>query len=62
MPDGVSPLDKNSWAVVVTYETHGDKDAEKINYSELLTQMQKSVASANEDCQKAGYQPVHFVG
>ena len=55
-------MDKNSWAVVVTYETHGDKDAEKINYSELLTQMQKSVASANEDCQKTGYQPVHFVG
>jgi len=40
MPDGVSPLDKNSWAVVVTYEPDGyvsDKDAEKINYSELLT-------------------------
>ena len=40
MPDGISPLDKNSWAVVVTYEPDGyvsDKDAEKINYSELLT-------------------------
>jgi hypothetical protein len=55
-------LDKNSWAVVGPYEPDGDKDAKKVNYSELLTQMQKSVASANEDCQKAGYQPVHFVG
>jgi uncharacterized membrane-anchored protein len=51
MPHGVSPLGEKSWAVVVTYEPDGyvsDKDAEKINYSELLTQMQKSLASANE--------------
>ena len=62
MPDKVSPLDKNSWAVVVTYEPDGDKDAEKINYSELLTQMQKNVASANEERQKAGHEPVHSIG
>src|SRR5262249_55515159 len=63
-PDGVSPLDKNSWAVVVTYEPDGyvsDKDAEKINYSELLTRMQKSVTSASEERQKTGYEPMHFV-
>jgi len=46
----------------VTYEPDGDKDAEKINYSELLIQMQKSLASANEERQKTGYQPVRFVG
>jgi uncharacterized membrane-anchored protein len=65
MPDGVSPLDKDSWAVVITYEGDGyvsDKDAEKINYTELLTQMQKGVASDNEERQKAGYDPVHLVG
>ncbi len=65
MPDGVSPLSEKSWAVVMTYEADGyvsDKDAEKINYSELLTQMQKSVASANEERQNAGYEPVHLVG
>ena len=65
MPDGVSPLGEKSWAVVMTYEPDGyvgDKDAEKINYSELLTQMQKGVASANEKRQKAGYEPVHLVG
>jgi len=64
-PDGVSPLGEKSWAVVVTYEPDGyvsDKDAEKINYSELLTQMQKGVASANEKRQRAGYEPVHLVG
>ena len=65
MPDGVSPLSGDSWAVVMTYEADGyvsDKDAEKINYTELLTQMQKSVASANEERQKAGYEPVDLVG
>jgi uncharacterized membrane-anchored protein len=65
MPDGVSPLDKNSWAVVMTYEADGyvsDKDAASINYTELLTQMQEGVASANEERQKAGYEPVHLVG
>lgn len=65
MPDGVSPLSENSWAVIITYEADGyvsDKDAEKIDYTELLTQMQKSVASANDERQKAGYEPVHLVG
>jgi uncharacterized membrane-anchored protein len=65
MPAGASPLDKNSWAVVMTYEPDGyvsDKDAEKIDYTELLTEMQKGVASGNEERQKAGYEPVHLVG
>src|SRR5215472_11564110 len=65
MADGVSPLDNNSWAVVMTYEADGyvsDKDAAKIDYTELLTQMQKGVASANEERQKAGYEPVHLIG
>ena len=65
MPDGVSPLEKESWAVIMTYEPDGyvsDKDAEKINYTELLNQMQKDVASANEERQKTGYEPVHLIG
>jgi uncharacterized membrane-anchored protein len=65
MPDGVSPLSDKSSAVVITYEADGyvsDKDAEKINYSDLLSQMQKGVASANEERQKAGYEPVNLVG
>jgi uncharacterized membrane-anchored protein len=65
MPSGVSPLSEESWAVVVTYEPDGyvsDKDAAKINYTELLTQMQKDMVSANEQRQKAGYEPIHLVG
>ena len=65
MPVGVSPLSREAWAVVITYEPDGfvsDKDAEKINYTELLAQMQKDTASANEERQKAGYEPIHLVG
>jgi uncharacterized membrane-anchored protein len=65
MPDGVSPLDSDSWAVIMTYEPDGyvsDKDAENINYTELLSQMQKSVALANDERQKGGYEPVHLIG
>jgi uncharacterized membrane-anchored protein len=65
MPAEVSPMSEKSWAVAVTYEPDGyvsDKDAEKINYTELLTQMKKSLSSANEERQKAAYEPVHLVG
>ena len=65
MPADISPLSQDSWAVVVTYEPDGyvsDKEAEKINYADLLSQMQKDVASANDEREKAGYEPVHLVG
>ena len=65
MPAEVSPLTAESWAVVLTYEPDGyisDKDAEKINYTELLAQMQKDMVSANEERQKGGYEPIHLVG
>ena len=65
MPGEVSPLEKDSWAVILTYEPDGyvsDKDAEKINYTDLLGQMRKDVASVNEERQKAGYEPVHLIG
>src|SRR5262249_29994680 len=54
-----------SWAVVMTYEPDGyvsDKDAETINYNELLAQMQKDIDSSNEERQKQGYDPIHLVG
>jgi uncharacterized membrane-anchored protein len=65
MPSGVSPLSEQSWAVLFTYEPDGyvsDKDAEKINYTELLSQMQKDLVSANEERQKSGYEPIQLVG
>ena len=65
MPADAGPLSDNSWAVIITYEGDGyvkDADAQKINYSELLTQMQKDTDSGNAEREKAGYQPMHLVG
>lgn len=65
MPAGVSPLSESCWAVVMTYEGDGyvkDSDAEKIDYSKLLTEMQKGVEGDNAERQKAGYEPIHLVG
>lgn len=65
MPRGISPISEGSWAVLVTYEGDGhvsDADAEKIDYTKLLTQMQKDVASANEKRRETGYEPVNLVG
>ena len=53
------------WAVMVTYEEEGyvkDDDAEKINYDELLTQMQKDVRDSNDERRKKGYPTVELVG
>ena len=65
LPAGISPLSEECWAVVITYEADGyvkDADAEKINYSELLTQMQKGVESSNAERTKAGYPPIRLIG
>jgi len=65
MPADAGPLSENGWAVVITYEDDGyvtDADAEKINYSELLTEMQKGAESANPKREQAGYPPIHLVG
>jgi uncharacterized membrane-anchored protein len=62
---GVSLLDRASWAVLLTYEADGyvkDTDAEKINYDELLAQMQKDAVSVNAERQKAGYPSIQVVG
>ena len=65
MPADAGPLSENGWAVVITYEDDGyvtDADAEKINYSDLLTEMQKGAESANAKREQAGYPPIHLVG
>ena len=65
MPADIGPLDENSWAVIITYEGDGyvkDADAEKIDYSKLLTQMQKGVAEGNAEREKAGYPRIDLVG
>ena len=54
-----------SWAVVVTYADEGyvsDEDAAKIDYDDLLKDMQDGTREANAERKKAGYESVDLVG
>jgi uncharacterized membrane-anchored protein len=61
-----SALDEeDSWAVVVTYSDDGyvsDADAAKIDYTELLAQMQQDTRDANAERKKEGYRTMNLVG
>lgn len=65
LPAGVSPLAQESWAVTVEYEESGyvsDEDAEDIDYSEMLEQMQGDSKAENQWRIENGYEPVTLVG
>lgn len=64
-PAGISPADPECWAVVITYDEDGyikDGDAEKIDYNELLEQMQQGAKESNAERTKRGYSPIELVG
>jgi uncharacterized membrane-anchored protein len=64
-PDDAGPTDRNGWGVLIQYEEGGhvnDADAAKINYDQLLQQMQKQVQNENPERQQQGYPPVELVG
>jgi uncharacterized membrane-anchored protein len=61
----VTPLMDDSWAVIIQYDEDGyvkDDDAEKIDYDDLLKDMQKSAQENNKERGKEGYDPIHIVG
>jgi uncharacterized membrane-anchored protein len=65
LPTGIDPLGDNGWAVVISYEEDGyvsDKDAGKIDYAELLENMQASVRDLNKQREKKGFPPLTLVG
>jgi uncharacterized membrane-anchored protein len=64
-PASVSPVDKDGWAVVVTYSDDGhvsDADAAKIDYAAMLKDMQEQTRDSNEQRKKSGYETVDLVG
>lgn len=64
-PADVSPVQKDGWGVVVTYDKDGhvpDDDADSIKYDELLKTMQESTQSNNEERKKQGYPEMKLVG
>jgi uncharacterized membrane-anchored protein len=65
VPSAVSPLSDEGWGIVITYNDDGyvnDSDAGKINYANLLKQMQEDAAAANEERKEQGFETVTLVG
>jgi uncharacterized membrane-anchored protein len=65
VPAGVNPLGADSWGVVVTYDKDGhvkDDDADGIDYTKLLKEMQEGTKAANEERKKQGYPGMQLAG
>jgi uncharacterized membrane-anchored protein len=65
IPASVSPLTKEGWGIVITYDEHGyvdDKDAASMDYAKLLRDMQEGVAESNAERRKEGFETVTLVG
>ncbi len=65
VPAKFDPLRGNSWAVILSFDEDGyvkDDDAAKINYTDLLKQMQEGVAAASKEREKEGYPSIELIG
>ncbi|WP_152221516.1 DUF2167 domain-containing protein [Pseudomonas sp. SCB32] len=65
MPAGVSPFEPAAWAVTVEYEESGyvsDEDAGKIDYAQMLKDMQGDLSEANPAREKQGFEPIQLIG
>jgi uncharacterized membrane-anchored protein len=64
-PDNGGPFADSTYAFVVTYKAMGyvkDADADKINYDEMMTGMQKDEVEENAKRKQMGYPAIHIVG
>lgn len=64
-PENGGALADANYAFVITYEEDGhidDKDAAKLDYDDLLKQMQSGESEANKERTKLGYPSIHLVG
>ncbi len=65
IPAGMTPLSSICWVVTIDYDEDGyvkDNDAGKINYDDLLKQMQKSVEESNKIRREKGYPTAELLG
>lgn len=66
VPDNAGLDSEHSWAVVLTYsdaDGHvSDEDAAKIDYAQMLKDLQASTRDGNEERKKAGYGTIQLVG
>jgi uncharacterized membrane-anchored protein len=64
-PDNGGPFADSTYAFVITYKAMGyvkDEDADKIDYDQMLNNLQKEEAEENTERQKMGYPAIHIVG
>ncbi|MDH5324439.1 MAG: DUF2167 domain-containing protein [Gammaproteobacteria bacterium] len=64
-PSMVTPFDNGAWAVTIEYEEDGyvsDEDADKLDYDELLAQMQDDAERASRERINQGYDSLELVG
>ncbi len=64
-PENSDPFADSNYAFVITYSEIGyvkDEDADKLNYDDLLKNMQEDEKAENEKRTKAGYPAMHLVG
>jgi uncharacterized membrane-anchored protein len=65
VPADVNLLSAAGWGVVVTYDKDGhvkDDDADKINYADLLKDIQEGMLENNKARKEQGYAPMTLVG
>ncbi|GAB3387695.1 DUF2167 domain-containing protein [Lysobacter fragariae] len=65
VPKGAGVMADNGWAVVVTYSDDGhisDEDAAKMDYADLMKDMQAEDKEVNEARKEAGYPGLHVMG
>jgi uncharacterized membrane-anchored protein len=64
-PAEATPFDEGAWGVTIEYEEDGyvsDKDADDIDYDELLVDMKKGTREASQQRVAQGYEPIELVG
>jgi uncharacterized membrane-anchored protein len=64
-PAGETPFTPDGWAVIVRYAQEGhvlDDDAARIDYAELLRDMQQATRDHNSERVKDSYAPIELIG
>jgi uncharacterized membrane-anchored protein len=65
LPTDVNPLSAAGWGVIITYDKDGhvkDDDADKINYADLLKDMQEGMVENNKARKEQGYPAMTMIG
>lgn len=65
VPAGTDPMTQAGWGVVITESKDGhvsDSDAAKINYDQLMKDMQSGTRDENTEREKAGYPTIDLIG